>query len=215
VSTLCRFASTPLVLADLSQLLWAAQGVTGDEGRRAAPSAGALYPIELLVIAGAVSGLPAGIYRYRPEGHRLDPVVEGDARCRLLPALPWQGWVAEAPAVLAVTGVVSRTAGKYGTRAERYLLLEAGAVSENVYLQATALGLATALVGSFDDALLTTALLLPDGEQPLGLMPLGAAPTAVAKSRKEESADLGRSRRGPCRAPGATRRPCCSSCHAP
>jgi nitroreductase len=79
--------------------------------------------------------------------------------------------------------------GKYGTRAERYLLLEAGAVTENVCLQATALGLATVLVGSFDDALLSTALLLPDGEQPLGLMPLGAAPTAVAESRKEESPD--------------------------
>jgi SagB-type dehydrogenase family enzyme len=169
-----RFASTPLALADLGQLLWAAQGVTDDEGRRAAPSAGALYPIELLVVAGVVSGLPAGVYRYRPEGHRLDLVVEGDARRRLLPAVPWQSWVADAPVVLAVAGVVSRTAAKYGPRAERYVLLEAGAVTENVYLQAAALGLATVLVGSFDDARLSTALSLADGQLPLGLMPLGA-----------------------------------------
>jgi SagB-type dehydrogenase family enzyme len=170
-----RFASTPLTLAELGQLLWAAQGVTDDEGRRAAPSAGALYPIELLVVAGAVSGLAAGIYRYRPEGHRLDLVVQGDARRRLLPALPWQGWVADAPAVLVLAGVMSRTAAKYGTRAERYVLLEAGAVTENVCLQATALDLATVLVGSFDDARVTTALPLVDGQRPLGLMPLGAA----------------------------------------
>jgi SagB-type dehydrogenase family enzyme len=168
-----RFATTPLALADLGQLLWAAQGVTDDEGHRAAPSAGALYPIEVLVVAGEVSSLPAGIYRYRPERHQLDLLADGDARPRLLSALPWQGWVGDAPAVLAVTGVVSRTAGKYGSRADRYMLLEAGAVTENLYLQAAALGLATVLVGAFDDRRLTGVLGLAAGEQPLGLMPVG------------------------------------------
>jgi SagB-type dehydrogenase family enzyme len=168
------FAPVSLALGDLAQLMWAAQGVTDEEGHRAAPSAGALYPIEVLVVAGEVSGLPAGIYRYRPQSHRLDLLAPGDARKRLVAALPWQEWVADAPAILAVTGVVSRTSSKYGSRADRYMVLEAGAVTENVYLQATALGLATVLVGSFDDRRVTAVLGLPAGEQPLGLMPVGA-----------------------------------------
>jgi SagB-type dehydrogenase family enzyme len=167
------FARTPLRLAEVAQLLWAAQGVTNAEGKRAAPSAGALYPLEVYLVAGEVEGLPAGLYRYRPEGHELQRIGESDLRRPLAAAALGQDCVREAPAVLAITGVSERTAKKYGPRAARYVHMESGAAAENVYLEATALGLGTVLVGAFDDDAVARTLGLPRGEAPLCLLPIG------------------------------------------
>jgi SagB-type dehydrogenase family enzyme len=167
------FDATELSTGELSQLLWAAQGVTHGRGRRTAPSAGALYPIELLVVAGRVRQLPAGVYRYQPDGHRLLRLAAGDRRARLTDAAVCQTWVGAGAAVLAVVAVPEGTTRKYGERGVRFAHLEAGHVSQNVCLQAVALGLGTVPVGSFDDGAVAELLGLGDGQQPLLLLPVG------------------------------------------
>jgi SagB-type dehydrogenase family enzyme len=168
------YADEPLTLAEASQLLWAAQGVTDRaDGGRTAPSAGALYPLEVYLAAGEVTGLEAGIYRYRPASHTLTRVAAGDRRDAIAGAAGRQGWVRRAPAVIVIAAVPRRTAVKYGSRAERYVHMEVGAAAENVYLQAEALGLATVFVGAFDDRALHAAAHLGDGEEPLAVLPVG------------------------------------------
>jgi SagB-type dehydrogenase family enzyme len=115
-----------LKLAELSQLLWAAQGITGGERLRTAPSAGALYPLEVYVLAGSVEGLAAGIYKYRPERHELVRVAQEDRRRALAEAALGQQFIAQAPAVFVIAGVYERTARRYGDRAPRYVHIEVG-----------------------------------------------------------------------------------------
>jgi SagB-type dehydrogenase family enzyme len=167
------YSNRPLSLADGGQLLWAAQGVTSRDGGRAAPSAGALYPLELYLVAGDVESLPAGLYRYAPRGHRLQHVGDGDLRKSLAKAALGQSWVRRAPAVLVIAAVYERSAKKYGQRARRYSHIETGHVAQNVYLQAVALGLGTVIVGAFDDAEVQQVLDLPDDHAPLAVMPVG------------------------------------------
>lgn len=167
------FAPTSLSLDELGQLLWAAQGVTDPQGLRTAPSAGALYPLELYVIAGAVDGLGEAVYHYVPEHHRLEKVAAGDRRRSLAAAALSQSWVEDAAAVIAFTAVVERTARKYGRRARRYVDIEAGHAAQNLFLQAEALGLGTVVVGAFDDQAVAGVLELPRDRAPLSLMPVG------------------------------------------
>lgn len=168
-----EYASRPLSLSDVAQLLWAAQGVTDQDGGRTAPSAGALYPLELYLVAGHVDSLPAGVYRYEPGTHRLHPVADGDRRKPLAQAAVGQAWVRRAPAVLVIAGVYERTASKYGQRARRYVHIEVGHAAQNVYLQAEALDLATVIVGAFDDDEVHETLGLPADHAPLALLPVG------------------------------------------
>ena len=169
------FSRDGLVLEDVSQLLWAAQGITSRRGYRAAPSAGALYPLELYVVAGDVAGLSPGVYRYRPKKHDLVLVASGDLRKPLASAALAQDWVRRAPAVLLITGVYQRTMAKYGQRGRRYVQMEVGPAAQNVYLQATANGLGTVMVGAFDEEQVQKVLSLPADHEPLGLMPIGKA----------------------------------------
>ena len=155
-----EFRRGALTLAETSQLLWAAQGITGPEGQRTAPSAGALYPLEVFLVTCDQDELPAGVYRYRPQGHDLIPVFQGDQRANLAGAAREQDWL-------------KRTARKYQQRAERYLRMEAGHAAQNVHLQAVALDLGTFVVGAFDDAGVKGVLTLAVNEQPLCLMPVG------------------------------------------
>lgn len=168
-----EFSRQALPLADVAQLLWAAQGVTSRDGGRTAPSAGALYPLELYLVAGKVDSLPAGLYHYRPREHRLRLVTDGDLRKALAGAALDQSWVRSAPAVLVIAGVYERSAKKYGQRARRYTHIETGHAAQNVYLQAEALGLGTVIVGAFDDAAVREVLALPADHAPLALMPVG------------------------------------------
>jgi len=178
-----EFGPQALTLAEVSQLLWAAQGTTGPSGHRTAPSAGALYPLEVLLVAGNVDGLPAGIYRYRPGGHALARVAEGDKRAGLAAAALDQESVKAAPATVAIAAVPERTAGKYGKRAERFVHLEAGHAAQNVHLQAVALDLGSVAVGAFDDARLKQVLALAGNEQALYLIPVGRPRPADAAPR--------------------------------
>jgi SagB-type dehydrogenase family enzyme len=162
-----EFTSVPLTMEELSQLLWAAQGVTSAWGGRTAPSAGALYPLEVYVAT------QQGLSHYLPDGHGLEPLASNDLRQVLATAALGQQAVADAPAVLIVTGVYARTASKYGDRAERYVHLEAGHAAQNVLLQAVALGLGAVPIGAFDDRALQQVLGLPLDHQPLYLIPVG------------------------------------------
>jgi SagB-type dehydrogenase family enzyme len=168
-----HFAERPLELADLSRLLWAAQGVTGERGRRTAPSAGARFPLQVLLVAGDVEGLARGLYRYRAQDHSLLPIAEGDFRRELCVDAYWQEWVERAAALLVFCAVSERTTSKYGLRGFRYVHMEAGHAAQNVYLEAAALSLGTTVVGSFRDAEVKRLLRLAPGEEPLYLMPVG------------------------------------------
>jgi SagB-type dehydrogenase family enzyme len=168
-----EYADEPLSLAAAAQLLWAAQGVTGSGGLRAAPSAGALYPLEVYLVAGAVEDVRPGVYRYEPARHRLLAQGAGDRRAALADAALEQAWLAEAPATLVLAAVPARTARKYGPRAERFVPMEAGLAAENVGLQAVALGLGSVVVGAFDDARVQRVLELAPEVEPLALLPVG------------------------------------------
>lgn len=169
--SLRRFAAAPVRLAEVSQLLWSAQGITDKEGGRTAPSAGATHPLEIFLVAGAVTGLDAGIYRYLPQRHELVRTAVGDRRAELA-AAAYQDWVRTAPAAIVIAAVEKRTA-RYGRRASLYVHMEAGAVTENVHLQAEALGLGTTVVGAFDDRDLKAAVGLEAQEEPLAILPVG------------------------------------------
>ncbi|MDJ0851051.1 MAG: SagB/ThcOx family dehydrogenase [Myxococcota bacterium] len=168
-----EYSGVPLPLPDLAQLAWAAQGVTDPAGYRTSPSAGALYPVELYLVAGEVVGLEAGVYQYVPAEHRLLRHAGGDARAAVARAALLQGWIADAPAILVLVGFTERSAGKYGDRAPRYVHMEVGHAAQNVYLQAEALGLGTCVVGAFLDGQLKRVLALPETAEPLALLPVG------------------------------------------
>jgi SagB-type dehydrogenase family enzyme len=163
----------PMSLSDLSQLLWAAQGISGAEGRRTVPSAGALYPLEVSVVAGNVSGLQPGIYVYKPERHELLKIIDGDKRDELSRAARGQSAIRSASAVLVISAVYERSTVKYGERGNRYVHMEAGHAAQNVYLQAVSLNLGTVAIGAFDDDEVKNAAHLTVREQPLYIMPIG------------------------------------------
>ncbi len=160
-----------LTLGELAQLLWAAQGITGEGGKRTAPSAGALCPLEIYAVAGEVAELEPGVYQYQPEGHELDTVKAGDLRADLAQAALAQTWIQKAPLVLVIVAHYERTNWKYGDRGTRYVHIEVGHVGQNIYLQAHALGLGTVMVGAFTDRQVKD-LLGVEGD-PLAIMPVG------------------------------------------
>jgi SagB-type dehydrogenase family enzyme len=170
-----RYGDEPLTLDEVSQLLWAAQGITRPGGYRTAPSAGALYPLELYLTGGRVTDLPDGVYHYRPREHELVRVGGEDRRAELAAAALDQSWVRRGAVVLAIAGVYERSAEKYGERGIRYTHIEVGHAAQNVYLQAEALGLGTVMVGAFDDREVREVLDLPEREAPLALLPVGRA----------------------------------------
>ena len=167
------FTDRPLSLHEAAQLVWAAQGISSDRGLRTAPSAGALYPLELHLVAGRVEGLSPGIYRYDPKRHALQAESDGDRRAAIAEAALNQEWIVQAPAIVVIAAVERRTTPKYGRRGVRYVHIEAGHAGQNLLLQAVALGLGGTTVGAFDDDELAATLQLPSGERPLLVLPVG------------------------------------------
>ena len=167
------YTNEPLSLQQVSQLLWAAQGITDRQGLRTAPSAGALYPLEVYVVVGNVQSLSPGVYRYEPDGHQLVKTVDGDKRAGLADAALGQGCVKEGAINIVFTAVYERTTQKYGERGIRYVHMEVGHAAQNVYLQAVALHLGTVVIGAFHDDQVREILSLPQQEQPLYIMPAG------------------------------------------
>ncbi len=161
------FTEEGLTSAEMSQLLWAGQGVTDPRGLRTAPSAGALYPLEVYVATGE------GVYHYSPQRDELAMLSSEDMRLGLWEAGLMQDALREAPVVIIVTAVYARTEGKYGDRAERYVCLEAGHAAQNILLQATALDLGAVPIGAFYDQQVQEVLALPADHEPLYLIPVG------------------------------------------
>ncbi|MEO0247312.1 MAG: SagB/ThcOx family dehydrogenase [candidate division WOR-3 bacterium] len=164
------YKDAPLTLKEVSQLLWAAQGIVAS-GRRAAPSAGATYPMEIYLLAGNVNGLNPGLYRYNHKEHAIELVKEGDLRKAVSDRALRQDMILKAPITIIITAVYERTRVRYGARAERYVHMEAGHIGQNIMLQATALGLGTVPVGAFIDSEVKSVLGI--SEEPLYLFPVG------------------------------------------
>jgi SagB-type dehydrogenase family enzyme len=170
-----EFSPRALSKMAVGGLLWAAQGVTSPEGLRTAPSAGALYPLTLRLVAGSVDGLEAGIYRYNPGQHALSLEQKEDLRQELAVTAFHQTWVAEAPAIIVICADYLRTTGKYGKRGVRYVHMEAGHAAQNLLLQAEEMGLSAVVVGAFEDKALKSLLKLTGEETPLSILPIGYA----------------------------------------
>jgi SagB-type dehydrogenase family enzyme len=174
------FGSAPLKQAQISQILWAANGNLPADAITSAttkviPSAGGLYALEAFLVCGqnTVEGVPAGVYRYNPMDGSLRQVTAGDNRNLLAHAALGQMFLAQAPAIVVVAAVFERMSAKYGPQAGKYVFMEAGSANQNVYLQAESLGLKVASVGAFQDAQVAGALKLPAGVTPLLLIPVG------------------------------------------
>lgn len=168
-----NFSASAITLNEIAQLLWSAQGITHAEGLRTAPSAGALYPLEIILVAGRIGGLEPAIYRYSPARHELTVIAAGDRRIGLARAALEQQWMQKAAAVIVFCAVEKRTTRKYGNRGVAYVYIEVGHAAQNVFLQAQALGLGAAVVGAFDEAQTASLLQLPNEQKPMYLMPVG------------------------------------------
>ena len=166
------FSDASVSLEHLAQLLWAGQGIISPVGLRTAPSAGATYPLELFVVAGNISELEAGTYQYHCQDHEISLLASGDHRQVLSLAALGQASIASAPFSLIVTAIATRTINRYGDRAVRYVAMEAGHAAQNIYLQATVLGLSTVAVGAFTDSEVRQIIACDEAE-PFYIMPIG------------------------------------------
>ncbi len=174
--TVRDFRETGLSLNHLSQLVWAGQGITDSlENKRAAPSGGALYPLDIFILVGedGVEKVEGGVYRYLPKGHSVLPIAKGDRRKEIALASLSQMWMARAPVIFIITAEYRRITGKYGERGIRYALIEVGHVGQNLFLQAEALGLGAGMVGAFNDSEVSKIASLPSKHEPLLMMPVG------------------------------------------
>lgn len=174
--TIRDFQKKPLKISQLSQILWAAQGITDKRGfMRAAPSAGALYPLDIYAVVGdgAVKGMETGVYHYDPKFHTVKKVCEGDKRGEVARASLGQMWMAKAPAILAITAEYKRITGKYGERGIQYATIEVGHSGQNIFLQSAGLGLDAGIVGAFHDNEVRESICARKSHQPLVLIPIG------------------------------------------
>jgi SagB-type dehydrogenase family enzyme len=163
-----RFAPRSLSWEQISQLLWAAQGVTDDvNGFRTAPSGGALRPMEIYAATGA------GVYHYKPEGHEIEEISQVDKRPEIARAAIGQPWVQEAALDLIISAVYEKTVAVYGERAKRLIDIEAGHVAQNVHLQAVALGLGSVPIGAFNRGEVQNLLSLPEDHKPVYIVSVG------------------------------------------
>jgi len=162
-----------LDLADVGQLLWAAQGVNRPDGHRTAPAAGGIYALEMYVVAARVRDLPAGVYHYRQAGHLLEAVSSGDRLRAITDSATHQAWQADAALAVIFASDYQRLAGRFRDRAERYAAMEVGFAAQNLYLEAAALGLGTTFAGSFQDSTMARLVGLPESLKPMGIMPIG------------------------------------------
>ena len=171
-----HFTPEPISLPQLSQILWATQGISDSlERYRAVPSAGATYPLEIFAVSGinSVEKLEEGVYHYNIAHHSLTLHYKGDIRLELAGAALDQEYIYQAPVDIVICALYERTTLRYGHRGERYVHIEVGHAGQNIYLQATALGLATVAIGAFHDEQVREVLRLDKQIKPLYIMPVG------------------------------------------
>ena len=191
------YGEKPLTVSQVSQILWAGQGITDQENKfRSAPSAGALYPLDLYLVVGEKKVksllrespiksessdesmtekdyLDSGVYHYLPQNHQLEKILDSDLREEVMKASLHQSFIAEAPVVLVITAEYERTTQKYGERGKIYVHIEAGHVGQNICLQVASLGLGTVTIGAFNEKEIADILNLPATYHPLYVMPIG------------------------------------------
>jgi SagB-type dehydrogenase family enzyme len=170
-----KFANRSLELAQISQLLWAGDGINNPQGKRTAPSGRAAYPIDLYLVAGerGVTNLAPGVYRYVVADQALEPVAKGEFRPAVAKACNSQAWMTEAPVILVISGDYKRSEAKNGEQGTLFTHLEAGLIAQNIFLQAGALGLGAGIAGGMNDKALGQALKLPQADIPFLAMPVG------------------------------------------
>lgn len=171
------YSFSSVSLEEVSQILWASQGITDNfNGFRTAPSAGATYPLEIYLVALNIRGLPSGLYKYISKDHKLFSVFEKDSKSlsrEIYYSCLEQDSFLYCAGIVVITSVFERTMRRYGSIGERFVYMEVGHVSQNIYLQCVALGIGTVAVGAFDRVRLRSVLRLPKEEEPLYLMPFG------------------------------------------
>ena len=187
------FGKEGLTLDEVSQLLWAAQGVTDDKGHRTAPSAMAKYPLQVYLLADNVTGLPSGVYQYSPQGHNLTVVTQGKIDEYYNATAGFEAWIKTAPAIFVITGDLNntnqmpaiqmprnqtsrnQTPGNQVPRQDlsRWVYIDAGAAAENLLLQVVSLDLASTYTAGFNANKTEELLGLPNGEVPIGVLPVG------------------------------------------
>jgi len=162
-----KFSPQPLTLEQIGQLVWSAQGQQPGTRYRTAPSAGATYPLELLIVTAD------GLFHYSPAGHALEKISAQDLRTELATAAWGQDFIEAAPVTLVFAAEFSRTTNHYGKRGVRYVYMEAGHAAQNIHLQAESLGLGSVTVGAFDDNSVSEVLTLPENLEPVYMVTVG------------------------------------------
>ena len=171
-----QFANRPLELAQISQILWAADGINNPQGKRTAPAARAAYAVDLYVVVGerGVTDLAPGVYHYLVADNALEPVAKGEFRPGVAKACNSQAWIEKAPVIVVITGDYARCATKNGEqKAPMFTHMESGFVAQNLFLQVGALGLGAGIAGGFNDKALAQTLKLFQNDVPLLVMPVG------------------------------------------
>ncbi len=168
-----NYLNEPIKLSEITQLLWAAQGITANDGRRASPSAGATYPIEIYLANGSVIGLNKGLYKYIPEKHSLQLIYEKDLFFEICKSTYQIELLKRSAGLFIITAIPEKTTSVYAERGFRYIYMEAGHIGENIALQGVSLGIGTVMIGAFDDHKLSEILKLNKGEIPLYIIPIG------------------------------------------
>ncbi len=153
-------------LKEISQILYAAQGINRRRGRTV-PSAGACYPLEIYLFSAE------GLFRYEPDGHAFIEIKEGDFRKELASAALGQGFIADAQLSVVIAAVFERVTARYGERGIKYVFMEVGHCAQNMLLQAVSLGLGAVPVAAFHDSEVKALLRAPEDHEPLYIIPIG------------------------------------------
>jgi SagB-type dehydrogenase family enzyme len=161
--------------AEVSQLLWACQGITDDKGHRTAGSSWESYPLEVYLIAGNVTDISPGVYHYIPKNSSIEKISDGDVRQEFVNSsvISANAWIGRAPVIFVMTAVFER--GKDRSMNDSATITELGMASQNLLLEVTSLGLGSTYVAGFNSTAAGEFLGLPEGTVPLGLMPAGHA----------------------------------------
>lgn len=171
------YKNLPVSLKELSQILWGSYGVTAREWGyhlKTAPSAGALYPIEIYVASFNVDGLKKGIYHFNPKEMTLRGIFEGDFSREITHACLSQDFILSSAFTLILTAIPSRTIGRYRERGVRYILMDLGCIIQNIYLSLTALKMGGCVIGAFSDSAMNKIMNLnPEKELVLALFSAG------------------------------------------
>lgn len=162
-----NFQNKNLSIDQISQLLWSAQGITSKRGFRCAPSAGAIYPMEIYFVSSD------GLFHYIPYEHKIEKIKDGDLRKQLSDAAYGQDFISDAGISIIITCNYEKIMQRYSKRGIRYADMEAGHIAQNIHLQAVSSGLGSCPVGAFDDGSVTKLLQLPKNLTPIYIIPIG------------------------------------------